>query len=201
VTIDAASDLWFGTPCVAPIDARNPFTPCRAARSTRVARSLMSSSRNTKSWARLRAILSRVTVATLATAGTASAASERAPEPTIEGRTASPALQEVVARELAVRLAELPPLRAMGAAADLALSPEAPERLALAGALAWEFPLVGDQTVIDHLSRDPAADVRAAAARAAWMRRTPQLDTDVLRRLLGDEDPEVRNAAWLAIRA
>lgn len=161
------------------------------------------SSRNTKSWARLRAILSRVTVATVATTGTAAAASPSA-EPTLSAeppdRSGSAAMQEVVARELAARLAELPPLRAMGAAADLALSPERPERLAIAGALAWEFPLVGDRTVLDHLSRDPSSDVRAATARAAWMRRSSQLDTDVLRRLLGDDDPDVRNAAWLAIR-
>ena len=164
-------------------------------------------SRNTKSWARLRAILSRVTVATIATTGAASASSTNTDEISAaraeadDDRSSSPALQEVVARELAGRLAQLPPLRAMGAAADLALSPETPERLALAGALAWEFPLVGDGAMIEHLSRDPAANVRAAAARAAWLRRTNQLDTEVLRRLLGDDDPDVRNAAWLAVRA
>lgn len=165
----------------------------------------MSSSRNTKSWARLRAILSRVTVATIATTSTAAAAAEPAADvasaPAGEhDRATSPAMQEVIARELAARLAHLPPLRAMGAAADLALSPEAPERLAIAGALAWKFPLVGDQTMIEHLSRDPAANVRAAAARAAWLRRSNHLDTEVLRRLLGDDDPDVRNAAWLAVR-
>lgn len=168
----------------------------------------MSSSTNTKSWARLRAILSRVTVATLATTGAAAgsgadlAAPSRAiDDATIErDRATSPAMQEAIARELAARLARLPPIRAMGAAAELALSPEAPERLAIAGALAWEFPLVGDQTVIEHLSRDPAATIRAATARAAWIRNTHQRDTEVLRRLLGDDDPEVRDAAWLAVR-
>lgn len=160
----------------------------------------MNASRNAKSWARLRAILSRVTVATVATTGAAAATATAATTEPAEDRSTSPALQETVARELAARLSQLPPLRAMGAAADLALSPEEPERLAIAGALAWEFPLVGDRTVIEHLSRDPAAHVRAAAARAAWLRRSNQLDTEVLRRLLGDDDPDVRNAAWLAVR-
>jgi hypothetical protein len=159
------------------------------------------SDRNTKTWARLRTILSRVTVATIATTSTATAAAAAAPTTTEADRSHSPALQETVARELAVRLAQLPPIRAMGAVADLALSPETPERLALAGALSWEFPLVGEQTVLDHLSRDPAADVRAATARAAWIRRATQIDTQVLHRLLGDDDPEVRAAAWMAVRA
>lgn len=155
--------------------------------------------RNAKTWARLRAILSRVTVATLATTGAAAAAPTDAPAPEPD-RSHSRALQETVARELAAKLSQLPPLHQMGAAADLALSPETPERLALAGALSWEFPVVGEQALLDHLSRDPEAGVRAATARAAWIRRATQLDTQVLHRLLGDDDPEVRAAAWLAVR-
>ncbi len=53
--------------------------------------------------------------------------------------------------------------------------------------------------MIEHLAADPSPGVRAAAARAAWVRRSPMLDQRVLHRLLGDADPEVRAAAWLAV--
>ena len=68
-------------------------------------------------------------------------------------------------------------------------------------ALAWVFPLATDDVLIDHLADDPAPRVRAAVARAAWTRRSILGDTGVVRRLLGDADPEVRAAAWKAVKS
>lgn len=147
------------------------------------------SDRNHKSWARLRALVSNLTIAGLATAAPATALAATEP----------PASAEPDARGLAQRLAHLPSIESMGAAAELALSPDLHERQQLAQALAWSFPLPGEQAVIEHLASDPSPDVRAAAARAAWVRRSSTLDQRVLHRLLGDEDPEVRAAAWLAV--
>ena len=147
------------------------------------------SDRNHKSWARLRALVSNLTIAGLATAAPATALAATEPAPATDPE----------ARGLAQRLAHLPSIESMGAAAELALSPDLHERQALAQALAWSFPLPGEQAVIEHLAADPSPDVRAAAARAAWVRRSPMLDQRVLHRLLGDEDPEVRAAAWLAV--
>lgn len=147
------------------------------------------SDRNHKSWARLRALVSNLTVAGLATAAPATAIAATEPAPAVDPD----------ARGLAQRLAHLPSIESMGAAAELALSPDLHERQQLAQALAWSFPLPGEQAVIEHLAEDPSPDVRAAAARAAWVRRSPMLDQRVLHRLLGDADPEVRAAAWLAV--
>ncbi|MBK9034289.1 MAG: HEAT repeat domain-containing protein [Myxococcales bacterium] len=153
------------------------------------------SDRNHKSWARLRALVSNVTLASLATASTAAAATSSATTTTepADDHPAEPA------RALALRLAELPSIESMGVAAELALSPDLHERRGLADALGWAFPLPGEQAVIEHLASDPTPEVRAAAARAAWVRRSSQLDVRVLHRLLGDDDPEVRAAAWLAV--
>jgi HEAT repeat protein len=139
---------------------------------------------NPKSWARLRALVSRVTLASIATAVPLADAMAAPPDP---------------AQGLAQALSELPSIESMGVAAELALSPELRERLALAQALAWSFPLPGESAVIEHLAGDPTPEVRAAAARAAWVRRSSHLDVRVLHRLLGDDDPEVRAAAWLAV--
>ena len=68
-------------------------------------------------------------------------------------------------------------------------------RLALAHSLEWSFPLVGDEVVLDHLSRDPEPAVRIAIARAAWARRSGDADTGVLARLADDPDPDVRAVA------
>jgi hypothetical protein len=151
------------------------------------------SDRNPKSWARLRAIVSNLTLASLATATPAVAATvTNEPEAPDESRVDP-------SRSLALQLSHLPSIESMGVAAELALSPDHHERQQLAEALAWSFPLAGEHTVIEHLARDPTPEVRGAAARAAWVRRSPQLDREVLYRLLGDDDPEVRAAAWLAV--
>lgn len=148
----------------------------------------MSDHHNHKSWARLRALVSNLTIAGLATAAPATALAATEPAPA-----------DPDARGLAQRLAHLPSIESMGAAAELALSPDHHERQQLAQALSWSFPLPGEQAVIEHLASDPSPDVRAAAARAAWVRRSSTLDVRVLHRLLGDDDPEVRAAAWLAV--
>lgn len=158
---------------------------------------------NQKSFARLRAILKTATLAAIASAATASAATNNAP-----GTAAAEAPMpfedtddvESLAHQLAARLTDLPPIEAVGASADLATSNDARERLVLAGALAWVFPLASDDILLAHLADDPDPRVRAAIARAAWARMSVVGDTGILRRLLGDSDPEVRAAAWHAVR-
>lgn len=97
-------------------------------------------------------------------------------------------------RSLALALGELRPLTATHLAATWSLSSDPLRRLAVAHALEWTFPLVGDALVIDHLSRDADPQVRAASARAAWARR-PGGDSGVLARLSLDPDPQVREVA------
>jgi hypothetical protein len=97
-------------------------------------------------------------------------------------------------RSLALALGELRPLTATHLAATWSLSDDPLRRLAVAHALEWTFPLVGDALVIDHLSRDADPQVRAASARAAWARR-PGGDPGVLERLSLDPDPQVRAVA------
>lgn len=108
----------------------------------------------------------------------------------LEARDAAAAL----GRSLALALGELRPLTATHLAATWSLSDDPLRRLAVAHALEWTFPLVGDALVIDHLSRDADPQVRAASARAAWARR-PAGDPGVLARLSLDPDPQVREVA------
>ena len=98
-------------------------------------------------------------------------------------------------RSLALALGELRPLSATHLAATWSLSDDPLRRLAVAHALEWAFPLVGDALVVDHLSRDPDPAVRLAAARAAWVRRATGGDLGVLARLSHDPDPAVRAVA------
>ena len=95
-------------------------------------------------------------------------------------------------RGLALALTELRPLAGTQLAASWAVSPEPLRRLAIANALEWTFPLVGDALVLDHLSRDADAAIRRAAARAAWIRGC---EPTVLERLARDPDPQVRSVA------
>jgi hypothetical protein len=92
----------------------------------------------------------------------------------------------------------LRPLSATHLAASWSLAADPLRRLAVAHALEWVFPLVGDALVIDHLSRDPDPAVRVAAARAAWARRHTGGDLGVLARLSHDPDPAVRAVAGSA---
>jgi hypothetical protein len=95
-------------------------------------------------------------------------------------------------RKLALALANMRPLSATHLASTWALSDDTTRRLALAHSLEWAFPLVGDAVVLDHLSHDPEVEIRAAVARAAWVRRTAGGDPGVLDRLAHDPDPDVR---------
>lgn len=156
-----------------------------------------------KTLARLRAILKMATLAAIAsTAGAAASPSTAAAAPAAPEVTTMPDSDEVesLAHQLAARLTELPAIDAVGASAELATSGDVQERLVLAGALAWIFPLASDDLLLQHLADDPDPRVRAATARAAWARQSVIGDTGILRRLLGDADPDVRAAAWLAVR-
>ena len=103
----------------------------------------------------------------------------------------------LLGRNLAIALQRMEPLEATHIASSWALSPDSLHRAGVARALEWQFPLVGDAVVLDHLSRDPAPQIRAACARAAWVRRATGGDPGILDRLAYDIDPEVRAiAAW-----
>jgi hypothetical protein len=101
----------------------------------------------------------------------------------------------MLGRGLALALGDLRPLSATHLVATWSLSSDVVRRLAVADALEWTFPLVGDSLVIDHLSRDGDPQIRAAAARAAWSRRGTGGDLGVLARLTLDPDPTVRAVA------
>ena len=101
----------------------------------------------------------------------------------------------MLGRGLALALGDMRQLSATHLVATWSLSSDAVRRLAVAHALEWTFPLVGDALVIDHLSRDRDPEIRAAAARAAWSRRGTGGDLGVLARLALDADPTVRAVA------
>ncbi len=101
---------------------------------------------------------------------------------------------------LAISLERMEPLPATYTACTWTLSSDPEQRVTIAGALEWTFRLVGDSIIVDHLSRDPEARVRAAAARAAWARHAAGVDEQILARLAADPEPEVREIARLAMR-
>jgi hypothetical protein len=148
--------------------------------------------------ARLRALLGRLTMA--AASVSAAPAAARAPDLPADdaGDIAEP--RGGHAHSLAIALAHSAPLEAVSRACDWALAGDPARRLTVATALGWSFPLVGDDVIIDHLSRDADTEIRAAAARAAWARRATGGDPGVLDRLSADPAPEVRAVAWLALR-
>lgn len=98
-------------------------------------------------------------------------------------------------RGLALALSEMRPLDATHLASTWALSEHPVRRLAVAHALEWTFKLVGDDLIIEHLSRDADPIVRKEIARAAWVRRSGGGDAGVLVRLSDDPDPQVRAVA------
>jgi hypothetical protein len=152
----------------------------------------------------LRGLLARLTTIALTTGalGTASAAPcdlDELTDPEIDREcveTEDAAL--ALGRGLALALGEMRPLAATQLAATWSTSPDDLRRLALANALEWRFKLVGDALVIDQLSRDADPAIRAAAARAAWIRRASGGDLGVLDRLADDPDPQVRSVALAA---
>jgi hypothetical protein len=100
---------------------------------------------------------------------------------------------------LAILLEHMDPFDATRTAAAGALSDRVEVRRALGEALTWIFPLLGDDVVIDHLSRDADVEVRFAAVRAAHARLAPGDDTGVLARLCDDDSSFVAHAAVLAL--
>jgi len=111
---------------------------------------------------------------------------------------APPEAALALGRSLALAIDHMRPLDATHVVATWALATDPVRRLAVAHALAWPFPLVGDDVAIDHLSRDPDPSIRTAAARAAWMRRSRGADEGVIDRLTVDPDPGVRAGATSA---
>lgn len=108
---------------------------------------------------------------------------------------APPEAALALGRSLALAIDHMRPLDATHVVSTWALATDPVRRLAVAHALAWPFPLVGDDVAIDHLSRDPDPAIRTAAARAAWMRRSRGADEGVIDRLTVDPDPAVRAVA------
>ncbi len=101
----------------------------------------------------------------------------------------------LLGRNLAIALSRMEPLEATHIASTWALSPDPLRRVGVARSLEWQFPLIADAVVLDHLSRDPDPAIRVAVARAAWIRRGTGGDPGVLDRLVHDIDPGVRAAA------
>lgn len=152
----------------------------------------------------LRRLLSKLTVLALSTSALATANAEvvdddvAADVPIDREHVAAHDAAAMLGRSLASALAELPPLEAVQLATTWALSKDVLRREAVARSLEWTFPLYADALIIEHLSRDPEAALRAASARAAWVRRTAS--PEVLDRLVLDSDPEVRSIALRARR-
>lgn len=117
----------------------------------------------------------------------------------LELHDATPDAAADLGRGLALALGRMRPLGATHLVATWALAPDPVRRLAVATALEWTFPVVGDGLAIDHLSRDVDPKIRMAAARAAWARRTTLHDVAVLARLVEDPDPDVRAIARAAV--
>jgi len=167
----------------------------------------------------LRRLLSKLTALALSTSAVGPAAGEPVRDPPGQGVEGAPdtadaddsdldaSLQidreqfdaqdvaSVLGRSLALALGGMRPLSATHLAATWTLSSDPVRRLAVAHALEWAFPLVGDALVIDHLSYDGDPAIRAAVARAAWARRQAGGDPGVLARLSCDPDPDVRAVA------
>ena len=101
-------------------------------------------------------------------------------------------------RSLALAVARMRPIEATHLVTTWAMSEDPVRRLAVAHSLEWQFKLVGDAVVIDHLARDPDPAIRLEIARAAWVRRGVADVYGTLARLLEDPDPDVRAVALRA---
>ena len=157
---------------------------------------------------RLRRLFGRLTAATLGVASVSAAPPDLDDDPpgvraadssADDGDTGDPR-RAAAAHWLAVSLERMAPLPATHTACGWALSSDPAQRATIARALEWTFRLFGDAVIIDHLSRDPEPEVRAAVARAAWVRQPIGVGDDVLALLAADPSPEVRDVALLAAR-
>jgi hypothetical protein len=101
-------------------------------------------------------------------------------------------------RSLALAVAKMRPIEATHLVTTWAMSEDPVRRLAVAHSLEWQYKLVGDAVVIDHLARDPDPAIRLEIARAAWVRRGVADVYGTLARLLEDPDPDVRAVALRA---
>lgn len=101
-------------------------------------------------------------------------------------------------RSLALAVARMRPIEATHLVTTWAMSEDPMRRLAVAHSLEWQFKLVGDAVVIDHLARDPDPAIRLEIARAAWVRRGVADVYGALARLIEDPDPDVRAVALRA---
>ena len=153
----------------------------------------------------LRRLLSKLTVIALASSPAANATAmlddcdECSEDARIDHEQVDPhQAAAMLGRGLAHALGELKPLSATHLATTWALSEDPLRRAAVAHALEWAFPLLGDGTIIEHLSHERDPHVRAACARAAWIRRTTGGDHGVLAQLAHDPDAEVRSIALRA---
>ena len=155
----------------------------------------------------LRRLLSRLTTIALSASAVGVASADTPNEPATCGDECvlvedlpidrehldAPDAAAALGRSLALALDRMRPISATQIASTWALSEDHVRRLAVVHALEWTFPLVGDDMILDHLSRDPDPAIRSATARAAWARRTT--GSEVLDRLRDDPDPEVRAVA------
>lgn len=114
----------------------------------------------------------------------------------LKARTASE-IPEALATSFGALLGHASGLERCALVGEWATSKLVKRRLAVAGALATRFEALGVMTALEHLARDPAAEVRAAAARAIRVRYhdAPDRLGPILGRLVFDHDLAVRRAA------
>lgn len=158
--------------------------------------------------ARLTAIaLSTTAVGTASADGSTSSAAQGAPDADLEltadvpidpDHIDPPDAAAALGRSLALAVARMRPIEATHLVTTWAMSEDRVRRLAVAHSLEWQYKLVGDAVVIDHLARDPDPAVRLEIARAAWVRRGVTDVYGALARLLEDPDPDVRAVALRA---
>ncbi len=157
--------------------------------------------------ARLTAIALSTTAVGVANADDGLSSAAQAPDADIELTADVPLDPDVIdppdaaaalGRSLALAVAKMRPIEATHLVTTWAMSEDRVRRLAVAHSLEWQYKLVGDAVVIDHLARDPDPAVRLEIARAAWVRRGVADVYGALARLLDDPDPDVRAVALRA---
>lgn len=161
----------------------------------------------------LRRLLTRLTAIALSTTAVSAASADDATTPLVQEAvelelTADlpidpdfidpPDAAIALGRSLALAVARMRPIDATHLITTWALSDDPMRRLAVAHSLEWQFKLVGDSVVIEHLAQDPDPLIRMEIARAAWARRGVADVYGALARLIEDPDPDVRAVALRA---